>query len=186
MNFNINIDYDLGNIWELLTAIGTVSAVVISLWFTFRKPKYKNVEISGKIFSSASRNISFTIDNDGGKLLKIIDAGVYIYSGSKWPKKLKKINEPTIKYYLRNVGLLGPKVNVVKSVEDEEIRMKRIINPYENVGYVSSWSLEKFEEQFSDSPKNTTYKYYVKFDDGHEILSSFFTVDNNQIINIIN
>jgi hypothetical protein len=39
----LNVTIDFGNFWDMLSAIGTVFAVILSLWFSYKsnKPKLK-------------------------------------------------------------------------------------------------------------------------------------------------
>lgn len=48
----INISIDFGNVWEILTAVGTVGAVIVSLYFSLKSNKKEISVILGK-------NISF-------------------------------------------------------------------------------------------------------------------------------
>lgn len=38
---NINIDLDLGNLWEMLSAVGTIAAVIVSLWLARRESRIR-------------------------------------------------------------------------------------------------------------------------------------------------
>lgn len=38
---NINIDLDLGNLWEMLSSVGTIAAVIVSLWLAKRESKIR-------------------------------------------------------------------------------------------------------------------------------------------------
>lgn len=187
----MTIEIDLGNVWEMLSAVGTISAVVISLFFTFRKPKYKNVRITGKVYATLGDGyLQATVDNDGNKTLKIIESGLYVYPKRRNFKKPRRVENFHTKHYLRNVGRWEPTAYIEEfedtiSRENEEIRNSMLIYPYENVGYVSGWTVEAIEEHLSrDYPDaNVNYKIYITFDDGYEIVSDFFRIKNSKIIN---
>lgn len=55
-NMNINIDLDLGNVWEMLSAVGTIAAVIVSLcwvslgsanngWFVWKNKEGEPINI---------------------------------------------------------------------------------------------------------------------------------------------
>lgn len=78
---DIDISIDLGNVWEMLSAVGTIGAVVVSLWLAKRESKIRadfHVEgidepmnISRKSFEDLIRIISFKFYNLGNYKMSI-------------------------------------------------------------------------------------------------------------------
>lgn len=61
-NMNINIDLDLGNVWEMLSAVGTIAAVIVSLWLARRESRIRiNYHIEG--FDEPMNITSGSLDN---------------------------------------------------------------------------------------------------------------------------
>lgn len=51
----INVSIDFGNVWEILTAVGTVGAVIVSLYFSLKSNKKEISVIFGKDISFQER-----------------------------------------------------------------------------------------------------------------------------------
>lgn len=78
----MNINIDLGNIWEALSAIGTTSAVIVSLWLARRderrKLSVKMMLTYGIKMDNTIENTTFlSIDafNEGKQILTIEEVG---------------------------------------------------------------------------------------------------------------
>ena len=124
-NMNINIDLDLGNVWEMLSAVGTIAAVIVSLWLARRESRIRiNYHIEGfdepmNITSGSldkfTRIISFEFYNLGNYQISITSIrAVFLKKRANsffkylYPKKLKNrtkiteqifLNDPTLGQY---------------------------------------------------------------------------------------
>lgn len=54
MLFRVSIAIDLGNVWEMLSAIGTIGAVIVSLYLAFRESR-SNLKVRVSIDSFFNR-----------------------------------------------------------------------------------------------------------------------------------
>lgn len=81
----MTINIDLGNAWEMLSAIGTIGAVIISLYFSFRDQREK---IRVNIISDSwfDDHYVITLSKDHLSVFQINDIG-YIYKFKKYSLK---------------------------------------------------------------------------------------------------
>lgn len=84
---------DLGNVWDALSAIGTIAVVIVSLYLArrdYRKKLEVDYWISYKIFSGEKISLwSIDLVNIGSVPVKIYEVGLYQKS---WLRKRRKKN----------------------------------------------------------------------------------------------
>lgn len=79
----MNISIDLGNIWEMLSAIGTIGAVIVSLWLVRRdETKKLKVETYISFYTYGDKIdkeelISIELINMGKTTIKINEVGIF-------------------------------------------------------------------------------------------------------------
>ena len=82
---------DLGNVWDALSAIGTIAVVIVSLYLArrdYRKKLEVDYWISYKIFSGEKISLwSIDLVNIGSVPVKIYEVGIYQKS---WLRKRRK------------------------------------------------------------------------------------------------
>ncbi|EDP68564.1 hypothetical protein CAT7_04839 [Carnobacterium sp. AT7] len=76
----MNIIIDLGNLWEMLGALGTLFAVVVSLWLALRDEK-KELRLQAKVIPINPNNIEtnhlhVSLLNTGSVRIKIVEVGI--------------------------------------------------------------------------------------------------------------
>lgn len=92
----MEINIDLGNIWEMLSAIGTISAVVVSLWLARRSEKVNlKLDVEGimetkaimeeRARGNAEQVISFECFNYSKYPITLSSMGFMLYKRS-YPK----------------------------------------------------------------------------------------------------
>lgn len=54
----MNVTINLGNVWEMLGAIGTILAVIVSLYLAFKDNKKITIELTPDIYFGKSYNLS--------------------------------------------------------------------------------------------------------------------------------
>ena len=84
MTININ----LGNLWEMLSAIGTISAVVLSLFLAYKSSQRK-ININSSYDVSFNRSPSLILSKNSFEQFTIMDIG-YIYHFKKYSLKSLK------------------------------------------------------------------------------------------------
>lgn len=76
----MSVSIDLGNVWEMFSALGTVLAVILSLWFAFRDEKKElriQVKVSPFIPNDIETNhLNVNLLNTGSVRIKIVEVGI--------------------------------------------------------------------------------------------------------------
>ncbi|MGO2228137.1 MAG: hypothetical protein ACTH4I_04520 [Lactococcus cremoris] len=115
----MNIIIDLGNVWDALSALGTIGAVGLSLWLATRDEKVDfSVSLSSALgirdnsidnlpyliieslnkskFPLTIEEVGFCIDKKDAKKLTVIDHSYLIEGSDKIPQKVEPLE--TVKY----------------------------------------------------------------------------------------
>ena len=146
---------DLGNVWEALSAIGTIAVVIVSLYLA-RRDYRKKLEVdywtSYKIFSGEKISLwSIDLVNIGSVPVKIYEVGLYQKS---WLRKRRK----KIKFMM------------TRDFEYESAKLPILLNPQEDATYFiakNEW-ITKIKELGINQRKiglyarDTTGKYYYR------------------------
>lgn len=115
----MSISIDFGNFWDALSGIGTVAAVIFSLWLVRQENRSKikfevsgikepNVMISAKGYGKATPIITFSCNNYSKFPVNITAVGLVFYKKSvkRWPHKSFK------KRYTKVKTLIKPDVSL--------------------------------------------------------------------------
>lgn len=146
---------DLGNVWEALSAIGTIAVVIVSLYLA-RRDYRKKLEVdywtSYKIFSGEKISLwSIDLVNIGSVPVKIYEVGLYQKS---WLRKRRK-----------KIIFMMP-----RDFEYESPKLPILLNPQEDATYFiakNEW-ITKIKELGINQRKiglyarDTTGKYYYR------------------------
>lgn len=146
---------DLGNVWDALSAIGTIAVVIVSLYLA-RRDHRKKLEvdywISYKIFSGEKISLwSIDLVNIGSVPVKIYEVGLYQKS---WLRKRRK-----------KIIFMMP-----RDFEYESAKLPILLNPQEDATYFiakNEW-ITKIKELGINQRKiglyarDTTGKYYYR------------------------
>lgn len=146
---------DLGNVWEALSAIGTIAVVIVSLYLA-RRDYRKKLEVdywtSYKIFSGEKISLwSIDLVNIGSVPVKIYEVGLYQKS---WLRKRRK-----------KIIFMMP-----TDFEYESAKLPILLNPQEDATYFiakNEW-ITKIKELGINQRKiglyarDTTGKYYYR------------------------
>lgn len=146
---------DLGNVWEALSAIGTIAVVIVSLYLS-RRDYRKKLEVdywtSYKIFSGEKISLwSIDLVNIGSVPVKIYEVGLYQKS---WLRKRRK-----------KIIFMMP-----RDFEYESAKLPILLNPQEDATYFiakNEW-ITKIKELGINQRKiglyarDTTGKYYYR------------------------
>jgi len=146
---------DLGNVWEALSAIGTIAVVIVSLYLArrdYRKKLEVDYWISYKIFSGEKISLwSIDLVNIGSVPVKIYEVGIYQKS---WLRKRRK-----------KIIFMMP-----RDFEYESAKLPILLNPQEDATYFiakNEW-ITKIKELGINQRKiglyarDTTGKYYFR------------------------
>lgn len=146
---------DLGNVWEALSAIGTIAVVIVSLYLArrdYRKKLEVDYWISYKIFSGEKISLwSIDLVNIGSVPVKIYEVGLYQKS---WLRKRRK-----------KIIFMMP-----RDFEYESAKLPILLNPQEDATYFiakNEW-ITKIKELGINQRKiglyarDTTGKYYYR------------------------
>lgn len=146
---------DLGNVWEALSAIGTIAVVIVSLYLArrdYRKKLEVDYWISYKIFSGEKISLwSIDLVNTGSVPVKIYEVGLYQKS---WLRKRRK-----------KIIFMMP-----RDFEYESAKLPILLNPQEDATYFiakNEW-ITKIKELGINQRKiglyarDTTGKYYYR------------------------
>ena len=146
---------DLGNVWEALSAIGTIAVVIVSLYLArrdYRKKLEVDYWISYKIFSVEKISLwSIDLVNIGSVPVKIYEVGLYQKS---WLRKRRK-----------KIIFMMP-----RDFEYESAKLPILLNPQEDATYFiakNEW-ITKIKELGINQRKiglyarDTTGKYYFR------------------------
>ncbi|MCA2389867.1 MULTISPECIES: hypothetical protein [Lactococcus] len=146
---------DLGNIWDALSAIGTIGVVIVSLYLA-RKDYRKKLEvdywISYKIFSGEKVSLwSIDLVNIGSVPVKIYEVGIY---RKNWLRKRRK-----------KIIFMMP-----RDFEYESAKLPILLNPQEDATYfiAKNECITKIKELGINQRKiglyarDTTGKYYYR------------------------
>lgn len=161
----MSISIDFGNFWDALSGIGTVAAVLFSLWLVRQENKSKikfevsgieetNVMISANGYGEATPIIAFSCNNYSKFPVNITAIGLVFYKKSvkRWPYKcfkkkhtrLKTIIKPDV--FLRQYSSLPMKIDSFNS---------------DNFMISLSFFIEAIKEVFPDLKENQIL--YVDF-----------------------
>ena len=146
---------DLGNVWEALSAIGTIAVVIVSLYLA-RRDYRKKLEVdywtSYKIFSGEKISLwSIDLVNIGSVPVKIYEVGLYQKS---WLRKRRK----------KIIFMM------TRDFEYERAKLPILLNPQEDATYFIAkheW-ITKIKELGINQRKiglyarDTTGKYYYR------------------------
>lgn len=146
---------DLGNVWEALSAIGTIAVVIVSLYLA-RRDYRKKLEVdywtSYKIFSGEKISLwSIDLVNIGSVPVKIYEVGLYQKS---WLRKRRK----------KKIFMMP------RDFEYESAKLPILLNPQEDATYFiakNEW-ITKIKELGINQRKiglyarDTTGKYYYR------------------------
>ncbi|MDV2633862.1 hypothetical protein RZO31_13500 [Lactococcus lactis] len=91
----MKINIDLGNVWEALSAIGTIGAVIVSLVLAYRKGK-KDIKITAGYDQLFNNRVAIIVSKSPLEQVTIIDFG-YI--------KLKKVSLKSESYFISEDGV---------------------------------------------------------------------------------
>lgn len=146
---------DLGNVWDALSAIGTIAVVIVSLYLArrdYRKKLEVDYWISYKIFSGEKISLwSIDLVNIGSVPVKIYEVGLYQKS---WLRKRQK-----------KIIFMMP-----RDFEYESAKLPILLNPQEDATYFiakNEW-ITKIKELGINQRKiglyarDTTGKYYYR------------------------
>ncbi len=146
---------DLGNVWDALSAIGTIAVVIVSLYLArrdYRKKLEVDYWISYKIFSGEKISLwSIDLVNIGSVPVKIYEVGLYQKS---WLRKRRK-----------KIIFMMP-----RDFEYESAKLPILLNPQEDATYFiakNEW-ITKIKELGINQRKiglyarDTTGKYYYR------------------------
>ena len=146
---------DLGNVWDALSAIGTIAVVIVSLYLArrdYRKKLEVDYWISYKIFSGEKISLwSIDLVNIGSVPVKIYEVGLYQKS---WLRKRRK-----------KIIFMMP-----RDFEYERAKLPILLNPQEDATYFiakNEW-ITKIKELGINQRKiglyarDTTGKYYYR------------------------
>lgn len=146
---------DLGNVWDALSAIGTIAVVIVSLYLArrdYRKKLEVDYWISYKIFSVEKISLwSIDLVNIGSVPVKIYEVGLYQKS---WLRKRRK-----------KIIFMMP-----RDFEYESAKLPILLNPQEDATYFiakNEW-ITKIKELGINQRKiglyarDTTGKYYFR------------------------
>lgn len=146
---------DLGNVWDALSAIGTIAVVIVSLYLArrdYRKKLEVDYWISYKIFSGEKISLwSIDLVNIGSVPVKIYEVGLYQKS---WLRKRRK-----------KIIFMMP-----RDFEYESAKLPILLNPQEDTTYFiakNEW-ITKIKELGINQRKiglyarDTTGKYYYR------------------------
>ena len=146
---------DLGNVWDALSAIGTIAVVIVSLYLArrdYRKKLEVDYWISYKIFSVEKISLwSIDLVNIGSVPVKIYEVGLYQKS---WLRKRRK-----------KIIFMMP-----RDFEYESAKLPILLNPQEDATYFiakNEW-ITKIKELGINQRKiglyarDTTGKYYYR------------------------
>ena len=146
---------DLGNVWDALSAIGTIAVVIVSLYLArrdYRKKLEVDYWISYKIFSGEKISLwSIDLVNIGSVPVKIYEVGIYQKS---WLRKRRK-----------KIIFMMP-----RDFEYESAKLPILLNPQEDATYFiakNEW-ITKIKELGINQRKiglyarDTTGKYYYR------------------------
>lgn len=146
---------DLGNVWDALSAIGTIAVVIVSLYLArrdYRKKLEVDYWISYKIFSGEKISLwSIDLVNTGSVPVKIYEVGLYQKS---WLRKRRK-----------KIIFMMP-----RDFEYESAKLPILLNPQEDATYFiakNEW-ITKIKELGINQRKiglyarDTTGKYYYR------------------------
>lgn len=76
--FRVSIAIDLGNVWEMLSAIGTIGAVIVSLYLAFRESR-SNLKVRVSIDSFFNRYYNLVLIKNPTDIFTIVNFGYYGY-----------------------------------------------------------------------------------------------------------
>lgn len=146
---------DSGNVWDALSAIGTIAVVIVSLYLArrdYRKKLEVDYWISYKIFSGEKISLwSIDLVNIGSVPVKIYEVGLYQKS---WLRKRRK-----------KIIFMMP-----RDFEYESAKLPILLNPQEDATYFiakNEW-ITKIKELGINQRKiglyarDTTGKYYYR------------------------
>lgn len=146
---------DLGNVWDALSAFGTIAVVIVSLYLArrdYRKKLEVDYWISYKIFSGEKISLwSIDLVNIGSVPVKIYEVGLYQKS---WLRKRRK-----------KIIFMMP-----RDFEYESAKLPILLNPQEDATYFiakNEW-ITKIKELGINQRKiglyarDTTGKYYYR------------------------
>lgn len=146
---------DLGNVWDALSAIGTIAVVIVSLYLArrdYRKKLEVDYWISYKIFSGEKISLwSIDLVNIGSVPVKIYEVGLYQKS---WLRKRRK----------KIIFMMS------RDFEYESAKLPILLNPQEDATYFiakNEW-ITKIKELGINQRKiglyarDTTGKYYYR------------------------
>ena len=146
---------DLGNVWDALSAIGTIAVVIVSLYLArrdYRKKLEVDYWISYKIFSGEKISLwSIDLVNIASVPVKIYEVGLYQKS---WLRKRRK-----------KIIFMMP-----RDFEYESAKLPILLNPQEDATYFiakNEW-ITKIKELGINQRKiglyarDTTGKYYYR------------------------
>ena len=146
---------DLGNVWDALSAIGTIAVVIVSLYLArrdYRKKLEVDYWISYKIFSGEKISLwSIDLVNIGSVPVKIYEVGIYQKS---WLRKRRK-----------KIIFMMP-----RDFEYESAKLPILLNPQEDATYFiakNEW-ITKIKElgikqrKIGLYARDTTGKYYFR------------------------
>lgn len=146
---------DLGNVWDALSAFGTIAVVIVSLYLArrdYRKKLEVDYWISYKIFSGEKISLwSIGLVNIGSVPVKIYEVGLYQKS---WLRKRRK-----------KIIFMMP-----RDFEYESAKLPILLNPQEDATYFiakNEWitkikELEINQRKIGLYARDTTGKYYYR------------------------
>ena len=156
---NINIDIDFGNLWEALSAIGTIGAVIVSLWLA-RKDGKKKFQVVLKT--------TIGIRNDNS-----IDETPYL--------SIDAVNKSNIPLTIEEVGFInkrdGKKVTVTnqKFLIDGSNRLPVKTEPYSLAMFVFNQE-QLFKELHKKWPQGKKIRAYVRDSSGKHHFSKHYKI----------
>lgn len=185
-------------ILDTLTAIGTVGAVIISLWLALREKKYEKFEIQGFVFPARMGQISFTVHNNGDRLVKIKEVGLYVSMDleEKNKKKFSKLVDMTPIHYTRNIGKQTyiDENEYKKNREDfeyrqfekEQVDQLKIILPYEHVYYIGGHKMQNPGDKNENLKQVICFAYLISTE-GYEVHSEITKMKvSDSFIDLVN
>lgn len=146
---------NLGNVWDALSAIGTIAVVIVSLYLArrdYRKKLEVDYWISYKIFSGEKISLwSIDLVNIGSVPVKIYEVGLYQKS---WLRKRRK-----------KIIFMMP-----RDFEYESAKLPILLNPQEDATYFiakNEWTTKIKELGINQRKiglyaRDTTGKYYYR------------------------
>jgi hypothetical protein len=140
----MNIIIDLGNVWDALSALGTIGAVGLSLWLATRDEKVDfSVSLSSALgirdnsidnlpyliieslnkskFPLTIEEVGFCIDKKDAKKLTVIDHSYLIEGSDKIPKKVEPLE--TAKYVFEQDKV----IELAKKIWGENIEIRAYV-----------------------------------------------------------